>query len=193
MGFSIIKSDSLITSSWSGGTTTELYIFPQTANYQKRDFLFRLSTATVEVEKSTFTSLPGISRQLMILSGVTTISHKGKYAKQLNKFDIDEFVGDWETSSEGMCTDFNLMTKGTTHGNIRAVKIAKDQSIISKIKDNCDWFFIYNFSGQVRVEINHENYTLQKWDLLVLNEFTFQNIEIIGLENSELVIAEIRF
>ncbi|PKP36361.1 MAG: hypothetical protein CVT98_08145 [Bacteroidetes bacterium HGW-Bacteroidetes-15] len=191
MGLSIIKSNHFTTSNWLGGTTTELYIFPQTSSYQKRDFKFRLSSATVEVEISTFTALPGISRKLMILSGSITISHKGKYAKPLNIFEIDEFSGDWETSSEGMCTDFNLMTRGTALGNIRPVQVAESQSIISKIKDNCDWFFIYNYSGEVKININNENYTLQKGDLLAIKELTFQNIEIIGLKNSELAIAEI--
>ncbi len=191
MGLSIIKSDSFITSKWSGGSTTELFIFPQTSNYQHRDFLFRLSTAKVEVEKSTFTSLPGVSRQLMILSGGIAISHKGKYTKQLNKFDIEEFEGDWETTSVGICTDFNLMTKGTTRGNLRALQIEKEKRINLKICTNPDWLFIYIFSGEVKANISNENYSLQRGDLLVLNEFSFQSLEIIGLENSEIVIAEI--
>jgi len=191
MGLSIIKSDSFITSSWSGGTTTELYIFPQTSNYQNRDFKFRLSTATVEVEKSTFTSLPGISRQLMILSGGITINHKGKYTKQLNKFDIDELAGDWETTSVGICTDFNLMTKGATRGNLRALQIEKEKRINLKISANPNWLFIYIFSGEVMTNISNENYSLQKGDLLTIKEYTFQKIEITGLVNSELVIVEI--
>lgn len=191
MGLSIIKSDSFITSKWSGGTTTELFIFPQTSNYQHRDFLFRLSTASVEVDSSTFTSLPGISRQIMILSGGIAISHKGKYTKQLNKFDVDEFAGDWETTSVGICTDFNLMTKGATRGNLRALQIEKEKRINLKISANPDWLFIYIFSGEVKANISNENYSLQRGDLLVLNEFSFQSLEIIGLENSEIVIAEI--
>lgn len=192
MGLSIIKSDSFITSKWSGGTTTELFIFPQTASYQKRDFKFRLSTATVEVEESTFTSLPGISRQIMILSGGIAISHKGKYTKQLNKFDIDEFSGDWETTSIGKCTDFNLMTKGTTRGNLNARLIEKGKSINLKLGANIDWLFIYIYSGEVKTNISNENYSVQMGDLLAIKEYTFQKIEITGLDNSELVIAEIK-
>ena len=33
-------------------------IAPENGNYQSRDFLWRLSSATVELEESTFTSLP---------------------------------------------------------------------------------------------------------------------------------------
>ena len=69
MEYSIITTDNFKTSGWSGGTTTELFIFPPTADYQQRNFQFRLSTATVEADRSDFTLLNGISRKLMVLSG----------------------------------------------------------------------------------------------------------------------------
>ena len=37
-------------SRWSGGTTTELAIAPAGADYGARDFLWRVSSATVELE-----------------------------------------------------------------------------------------------------------------------------------------------
>ncbi len=43
-------------STWSGGTTTELFIYPEVAEYSERNFDFRISTATVEVEESNFYS-----------------------------------------------------------------------------------------------------------------------------------------
>jgi len=110
MGYSIITSHYLQPVSWSGGTTTELFIFPLTSDYHKRNFQFRLSTATVEKDKSDFTRLIGISRKLMVLDGKITLNHKDHYSRQINKFDVDEFEGDWKTSSIGKCTDFNLMT-----------------------------------------------------------------------------------
>lgn len=42
-------------SSWSGGQTRELYIAGGAADYAARDFLLRLSSATVETEHSVFT------------------------------------------------------------------------------------------------------------------------------------------
>ena len=44
------------TSKWSGGETTELYIYPADYQYKKRDFLFRISRATIPKEKSIFTN-----------------------------------------------------------------------------------------------------------------------------------------
>ena len=41
-----IGRDACRVSSWAGGTTTELSIAPENGNYQSRDFLWRLSSAT---------------------------------------------------------------------------------------------------------------------------------------------------
>lgn len=40
------------------------------------------------------------------------INHHGHYSKVLNTYEIDRFKGDWDTSSFGKVTDFNLMLKG---------------------------------------------------------------------------------
>ena len=31
------------TSTWSGGTTTELFLYPENGSYAQREFLFRIS------------------------------------------------------------------------------------------------------------------------------------------------------
>src|SRR6478736_1095979 len=92
------------TTEWSGGRTTELAIFPPVALYTNRDFEFRISTATVETETSTFTSLPGYKRLLMILKGELEITHIGEYTKKLATFETDTFDGGWQTSARGMAT-----------------------------------------------------------------------------------------
>lgn len=48
-------------SNWSGGSTTELYLDPPQASYAQRNFGVRVSSATVECERSQFTALPGWS------------------------------------------------------------------------------------------------------------------------------------
>lgn len=69
MKFKVLNKLNYKKTNWSGGDTTELYIYPEDSRYQKRDFLFRLSSATVNLEKSAFTKLDGVSRKLMLLSG----------------------------------------------------------------------------------------------------------------------------
>ena len=70
-----IGRDACRVSSWAGGTTTELSIAPENGNYQSRDFLWRLSSATVELEESTFTSLPDFDRIILTLEGEMDICH----------------------------------------------------------------------------------------------------------------------
>ena len=53
-------------SQWSGGSTTELYLYPEDGDYKTGNFQLRISSATVETERSEFTSLPGVERYLMI-------------------------------------------------------------------------------------------------------------------------------
>ncbi len=191
MEYTIITSEYFKPVCWSGGTTTELYIFPQTAAYQQRNFQFRLSTATVETERSEFTLIYGTSRKLMVLNGKITLNHKDHYTRQLNKFDIDEFEGDWETSSVGKGTDFNLMTTGKTNGELSAVVIEKEKKVNCNIKENRDRFFIYVYSGKVKMDIDNKITTIKKGDLLILSKLTKSNFEIKGIEKSELVFAEI--
>lgn len=43
-----MTQDDYAVSRWSGGTTTQLAIFPPGASYADRDFLWRVSSAAVE-------------------------------------------------------------------------------------------------------------------------------------------------
>lgn len=108
--FKIVRKHDLTTSEWSGGTTTQLAIWPENAIYAKRNFTWRVSSARVEAETSEFTSLPGVARCLMILDGTLWLKHEDHYETTLERFAQDNFSGDWKTISRGRVTDFNLMT-----------------------------------------------------------------------------------
>lgn len=111
MKAAVNKKNDQQTNRWSGGTTTQLAIFPPDADYGLRNFEWRLSTAHVENEESCFTSLPGVHRHLMILEGHIQLIHEGHREVALNPFEVDEFEGSWNTKSIGQCVDFNLMTR----------------------------------------------------------------------------------
>jgi uncharacterized protein len=168
MQYKIINSADQITKLWSGGTTTQLFIWPQDADYAKRNFLFRLSTATVETETSEFTQLPGIFRKIMILEGETRLEHEGYHSKTLKAFEQDAFEGDWKTLSFGSCTDFNLMTSGNCSGSLKAQHLIAAQSVPLQASADTDFLFIYLCSGSLQISIENERLKAEKGDLFLL-------------------------
>ena len=123
----IIRESQHKTSEWSGGITNELYIYPKGAIYGERNFKWRLSSAKVEAEESTFTPLSGIYRIIMIIEGKLQLQHKGHHNATLNAFDQDSFEGDWATKSFGKVTDFNLMMTPECSGKLEVISVSGGQ------------------------------------------------------------------
>ncbi|MEO9534049.1 MAG: HutD family protein [Crocinitomicaceae bacterium] len=178
----LIKSNFEI-KDWSGGTTTELFIYPEGAEYADLNFHFRLSTATVEVEESTFTSLPGVNRTLMVLYGQMDLIHEAQHKTSLLPFEQDEFKGDWITHSAGKCVDFNLMCRGKTSGELTGFALKKNQYRILDCDGDIQFLYIVNGS----IELNRKTYftnglvRIKKLDM----------IEMKANEESEIVFIDI--
>jgi len=186
-----IKASDLETKSWSGGTTTQLAIYPKDAEYKQHTFLFRISTASVECEESTFTKLPGISRKLMILSGEINIEHKDRYSKVLKKFEQDKFSGDWNTKSYGKAIDFNLMTTGNVTGEIEAISLKQSKNLNLKSDFDCYGFYVYN--GKSKLQINSEIYSLSKGDFITIHsEKSDCELKIMIESLCEVILTKIR-
>lgn len=155
-------------SNWSGGSTKELYIFPETAQYNQRNFNFRLSIATTEKEESTFTSLPNINRFLSILNGQLFIEHENKYSRTLLPFEIENFDGSWITKAKGKVTDFNLMLKNC-NGNLQF----KEFSSINNFEIiNKKFIVIYCILGSI-----------------IVNDILINKNEILIIENEDIFLA----
>jgi environmental stress-induced protein Ves len=189
MKTTLLKSEQFQRNVWSGGTTVELFVFPPESSYARRDFRIRLSSATVETETSEFTSLPGISRKLMLLSGNLTVHHEGHHSKTLRKFEVDQFEGDWKTSSIGQCTDFNFMTSGNTWGNMMGMELQKGDSHVMSPDPESEWQFVYVFSGNVEVLLPDGIVSLSTGDLLA-NQLP-DVMEMKALEKTELVFVQV--
>lgn len=132
---------------WSGGTSQELYIFPATASVHERNFDVRISTATVEVEKSTFTDYSGYLRKLLVLEGELTINHLNHHSVQLKAFEQDFFQGDWHTTSIGKVRDFNVIYRPYLNPIVE-VKTVTSESILLDHSADC---FVYVFSGECNI------------------------------------------
>ena len=107
---------------WSGGRTVQIVISPEGADYAARDFLWRVSSATVELDESDFTALPDYDRWIMPLSGPMRLSHNDGPEVALAPHEAHFFDGADKTHSWGRCTDFNLMLrKGRCGGRLLAL------------------------------------------------------------------------
>lgn len=178
MAYSIelIKREKQKTTKWSGGTTTELAIYPKDAIYSKRNFKWRLSSAVVKDEKSTFTSLKGIWRLIMVLEGEMTLNHEGHHTVHLKPFEQDSFSGEWITNSTGKVKDFNLMMASGCEGSINTVALRKDEFFQVEIeisrnsneaKQLTEAFYCVN--GKAVVNIDEREIELNEGDFLLIN------------------------
>lgn len=183
-----IKNTQHKTIKWVGGTTTQLAIYPETSSYPDRNFLFRISTAKIETEESEFTKLPGVSRKLMILDGEIKIEHKGRYTKNLKKFDQDSFEGYWDTKSYGIATDFNLMTTGKVNGELEAISF-QDQL---NIQESAEFIGLYFYNGNPKVKIENKEFLTDQGDFMLINNY-FSNLMMDFLFNAhcEVIITRI--
>ncbi len=192
MKVTIIPTYTKEPTAWAGGTTTELYIFPENSSYVARNFLFRLSHATIEVEQSDFTLLKGIKRSLMVLEGELTLTHEGKPPRTLQRLDIEQFIGDWSTKSVGKATDFNLMLSKSANGFLKARKVKRRRLWEEASPLPCQTLAYYILKGKVEVQINQAKYLLEETDLMVMHaENTQQRIRVKALENAEWVAVYI--
>jgi environmental stress-induced protein Ves len=123
----IIRKQQCETSEWSGGTKTELYIYPKGSIYSKRNFNWRISSARVELEQSTFTPLQGVSRIIMIIEGELRLYHEGHHKAELKAYEQDSFNGEWTTTSFGKVTDFNLMLAKGYKGRLQCISLNEDE------------------------------------------------------------------
>ena len=121
MQYRIIKPEEYETGVWSGGTTTQLAIYPPGASYADRNFIFRLSSATVDTEQSEFTYLPDYDRWLMIFEGSARLVHSSEREVTINPYEYDAFDGGISTVSFGRVTDYNLMLRKGGTGSMKAI------------------------------------------------------------------------
>ena len=118
----LLRANDFQVSDWSGGKTKQLYLFPPTGHYGKREFDYRLSTATVEVAESEFSDLSGFHRILMSLDHPLRLLNDSRQEETvLDPFTPYFFEGSDSITSRGTCTDFNLIYSNHYQGQMIAV------------------------------------------------------------------------
>ncbi len=171
----IIRKDEQSTSIWSGGTTTQLAIYPRYSDYKERNFKWRLSSARVDVEESVFTNLPGIWRHIMVIEGELMLQHEGHHNVSLKPFQQDSFSGAWTTRSKGQVRDFNLMLGQGCNGELEAILMDKGvkNSVAIEPKSTGGGYCTEGFyctAGSIEVHVNQNRIcSLEAGDLILIN------------------------
>jgi len=178
----IIRNKEYKKTFWSGGTTTEIYLYPEDGDYSKKQFNYRISSATIEVDESDFTVLPGIERVILPLENRMLLLH-GEEEVLLAPYEPYRFQGERSTRSRGINRDFNLMLNHGVHGNIEVLTIGKETSIIEAVENT----LYYYDQGTGKIEIGEE--MLYPGDsILVKGE---ESIEWVNNSHSEVTLIKV--
>lgn len=153
---SVLRMNDYQTNEWSGGETTQLYIYPETANLADRDFTVRISIATVNLEESEFSDFSGYQRFLQVLEGNIDLEHEGIASKHLPQFDYDYFSGDIPTTSKGRCRDFNVIYTP----DVQVTNCLLSDGEAMDLKATATYFFMNPQPSAVTVEVGTERITL---------------------------------
>ncbi len=148
MDWKLLTKSDYVTTRWSGGTTTQLAIAPEGAVYADRDFLWRLSSATVELDHSDFTPLPDYDRFLSVLEGEIQLKIDAREPFPLVPGELVAFDGGAPVESWGKCVDFNLMVrKGKVRGMVDILSGGRETSWQAEAGD----LAVYCAAGTVRL------------------------------------------
>lgn len=166
----LIKEDDYITTEWSGGKTTQIFIYPNDSDYKVHNFKFRLSSATVELERSEFTKLEGIHRFITPLNGELKLTHNRKDYINLRSFEIYEFDGDIETISYGKVRDFNLMLGNGARGKLESIYINREYSVVKESQSdfNQTIYFIYAYNSTIYIDSGKDKIRLSPFQTLLI-------------------------
>lgn len=184
----VIRKSALTASKWSGGTTTELFIYPENSSYTTRDFDFRISTATVETDRSEFTHLPDYQRILLVLSGQLTMEYQTDTGTPasivLSPLEQASFPGSRKITGLGKVTDFNIIYKPEYQASAETIRCSKQEEVKWEMKE--DYCFIWVVEGELLTSSG----SCKAEELLVVesNERTI----IRAMANSTIILIRLR-
>ncbi|MEK6494108.1 HutD family protein [Myroides odoratimimus] len=162
MTIELIKKEEITANVWSGGKTNEYVIYPKGAQYANKDFMFRISSATIEAVPSEFTRFKGYKRYLSMLEGDLELYRQGK-EEYYTPNSLFSFGSEEEIISYSLGKDFNLMLHQSIKDEI--VEISSDG-----VNINAVYLFIFALADNT-VVVNDVCYSMQKYDcLLIVNE-----------------------
>lgn len=187
MNIVLKKQKDCITSLWSGGKTTELAIYPENSKYVEQNFIWRLSSATVEVEESDFTPLANYNRVLIVLEGTVKLVHKNIREIILSQYEQDCFKGSYNTKSYGKIRDFNLMTYKGNEGSAEVINLEDIDNNTLEITNTSKYSMksesFYCLEDSCFIELNGKSEKLEAGEILIATGKTseFKSLKVKGI------------
>ena len=179
---------------WSGGVTSEYAIYPESAKYIDRDFIWRLSSASVDVEESIFTKLPDYDRILMVLEGDAVLVHGDERTVKLAKGQQDSFDGGAKTKCFGKIKDYNLMVKKGCYGSLNVIEAKSEAKAVEKADQgeytHCSYGF-YCESGYAVVQVSGESHMVGQGKQLVLDFEPGDATEMLIMGEGNVIVSEV--
>ncbi len=174
-----LTSADYVVSHWSGGKTIQVAIAPKGAVYADRDFLWRVSSATADLDESDYTPLPDYQRWLSVFDRPIRLQHDGGEIITLNPYEIHCFDGGAATHSWGRCVDFNLMLrKGRAEGSLQALSVTGES--LNLIAQGADTLLLYCGEGSGSVYANGETVELKAEEGLLIEDPKDKGIALTG-------------
>ena len=186
----IISPDEFIENQWSGGTTTQLVIFPEGSNLADRDFDFRISSATFTSTSSNFSEFNSYQRYLLPLIGKLSVNHENLYSRKLDTYELEYFLGSWKTSSTNTldCKDFNLIVKKGIQCNLSV--LSEGMSYIPKKNGKLFLYSLEDFQICIATD-NMQIMNVPANSLLEIQEEDILNKITLKFSTNPVIICEV--
>ncbi|WP_300671583.1 HutD family protein [Soonwooa sp.] len=164
-----ISKQHISPSIWDGGKTYEYYIYPPEANYANRDFLFRISGASIEKSPSVFTRFENFQRFLVMLDNDLNIKRNDK-VEHYSQQDVFVFDSNDEIISQSLGNDFNVMVFKTI--------AFSGVEILTEFNHSIADFILVFAKVETEIQLNNQKIRLDKDDLLVIENSNQQEISV---------------
>ena len=176
MRFEIIKKEDFVVHGWSGGTTAEIFLYPPSSHWEKKDFQIRVSSADCRIDGAPYSDFTGYTRHICPLRGTMQMVHEGHHEIKLNPYEVDIFDGAWLTYHTGIAIDKGLITvldivfdtgldqilnnQGIRRGfDFTAMNLFRHMSsVISKLAQ----------TAQTEPNLSHHKFTTAKYSVFIL-------------------------
>ena len=195
----VFHSSNYRVTDWSGGRTTELAIAPVGSLYAERKFLWRFSTATAEVEESTYTSLPDYNRVILSLRGLLRLSHDDTTWRDFAEFEPYAFDGGVTTQVRGKVVDLNLMLRkgrctGTMISIVGGPGLRTDvTAALAAALPGAEELLIFCFEGAAEVVSGDGTWSLGAGDTLHASNLDGEAWSVRATERVKAVAAAVRY